>query len=224
MLTDMPMVTLLAGCLWYMRQRRFTALWICAALACLARETGVCIVIGYAGWLLFQRRYRSAAIMAAAVAPLLAWMGYVDAHTAAGRNFWSTYIGPARDLLAAFVRVRAYPEPAWIQAGVRITDEIALAGFVVGFVCGIALVRRGGPPAFVIVPFLGVAAILTCMSDQFTDVYGYGRLFSPVLLLLGWDALQSGKWVEFIPTLMILSRTVAIPVHETLLAFERFRS
>jgi hypothetical protein len=62
------------------------------------------------------------------------------------------------------------------------------------------------------------------MSDQFTDVYGYGRLFSPVLLLLGWDALESGKWVEFIPTLMILSRTVAIPVHETLLAFERFRS
>jgi hypothetical protein len=223
MLTDLPMVTLLAGFLYYMRRENLSILWALAALACLARETGVCVVIGYAAWLAWRRLYSKAAVMLSAAVPLMLWIAYVDFYTSPGASFWTSYVGPARDLIAAFVRVRDYPVSALIQAIIRILDIIALLGFLLGFGRGVLLARRGGRLAFIIVPFLAVAALLTSMNDQFTDVYGYGRLFSPVLLVLLWDALASKRWLDIAPAAMILSRTVAIPVHETLTALSRVR-
>ena len=223
MLTDLPLISLLAGFLWYARKGSFAALWILGLLACLTRETGVCIVVGYAAWLLTQRLYARAALMLTAMLPLLVWILYVNAHTTAGLSFWTTYVGPARDLLAAIVHLRTYPVSPAIQVGIQILDKIALAGIVLGFVQAILLARRGGPQAFIILAFVAVSAILTSMNDQFADVYGYGRLFSPVLLILAWDALASRRWLEFAPTLMILGRTLAIPIHETVTAFAHVR-
>lgn len=221
MLTDLPLVTLLIGCIWYLRSDEFAHVWMIAALACLCRETGICIVVGCAAWFLIRRRFAKSATMLAAAAPLALWTAYVNAHTPAGAGLLATWVGPFGNFASAVVRLRQYPAPALVQDAVRLLDEIALAGFVIGFAMACRFSRRDAQLACLAVPFLALCALLTSMNDVFTDVYGYGRLFSPVLALIVLDGFKRRSWSSIVPALLIDARVLVIPLAETARAVAR---
>ena len=73
MTVDLPFVTLFLGFAYYLRSGSLPKLWIIAALACLTRETGLCVVAGYAFYLLWRREYIKHLLFLTSMLPFAFW-------------------------------------------------------------------------------------------------------------------------------------------------------
>jgi len=162
MVIDVSLAALTAGFIWYAERKSPMKLFAVLACAALARETGILLIAGWCGWLLYQRHVLLAIQYAAAAVPAACWAFFVQMHTTKPGPVWLSPI-PLYGIFHSMVHPFYYP-PGLMQNLLVPMDRIALIGMLIalGFVFYDALrpaVRDHN--TFVALAFAGLALFLS---------------------------------------------------------------
>jgi hypothetical protein len=212
---DVATSSLAVGMIWYWRRTRYLAVWLILMLACLSRETGFILLGACVLAVLAARQWRRAAFFAMAGIPAAAWYWFVQAHAphVSARGDFTGWIGRGSRfgiLIRLFHPVAYSFDEPWAgiaQAG----DVLALAGMILAFGLGVWLWWKHKTSVHAITALLFVLSWPAVSSKQFWEnAYGYARPFSPLLALLGMNAVetegQRRRWIWLLPSLMVLPR------------------
>jgi hypothetical protein len=176
-----------------------STLWLIAATACLTRETGLCIVAGYAACLLWRRQFRTAAIIATSAVPLIAWDAFITVRTPGGDQSIYPFHYPGRAILEAVLHPNIYPVSPTLQTVLTAFDLTSLFAFLAILLLACTVLRRDPALGSIAIAFVTLALISSSLNGTipvFTEVYSYGRVFSPVILAVVVDALTRRSTLE----------------------------
>ena len=204
MVIDAPLTALCAGYAFYTLTGQPRKLYVVAALACLTRETGLILVAAICASELLRGRFRGAAAFATAALPCAAWYAYVQAHTAtypfpaSFKLFWSL------TQILAQQRQHLSGIPAAIPGSL---DLAALAGIWLAFVLAFHLaIKRLGPLEMANL-FFALLGMFLLSTPDWHQVYDFGRVFSPSLLLpLAVTGFKPG--LAWLPLALVVPRTL----------------
>ena len=206
MTPDIGLIALMVAFLLALHGRNERLLWFSLILAPLVRETGVLPVIGTV-----LARSSSAGLQRGcryllALAPALAWYVFVHAHVPP-QHFERSAI-PLSDIIGVLIQPRPYEGHAPLIAIVnQWADAIAVLGTLWGF--GLVLLRRRARDEAQMTGMLFVVmGIVLQRRDIWDHVFCFGRIYSPVLVLLLADGLLGYRRmsVALSPTLLTLPR------------------
>lgn len=202
MLVDEALATLFAGFLLCSDEKRWTRVWLLAALAALTRETGMILAAALVIDRGLHLDWRGAARFAASLIPAAAWYGYLFTGLPPDRAPVELGI-PIWGMVQRLFLLRAYPDPA-MQLLLRVTDFLALVGLAASIVLAIIWLRRCKPGPVSISVGLFVALALVLASPVYLyDPFGYGRPASPLLLWVMLEAVERGAWIALAAPLAI---------------------
>ena len=206
LVVDMPMAALCAGFAYYAVKDGFVVLAI-LAVAPLCRETGLFLVAAYAATCAIRRLWRHAALACALLAPFLTWTAFVNSRTPPHQ--YNGSLIPGIGMLHAFLSPQPYAEwTAWIWP-LRALDTIALAGVLLAFLAAIALaVRRWRDPVILAAGLLAGAGLVFQTAGMFEHVYGYGRVWGTLLVLLFLEGLRMRRALLCAPVWMMTPRVL----------------
>jgi hypothetical protein len=196
---------IVAACLFHRSGRELPFLAALAA-APLIRETGMLFTAAasFVAWR--EGGLRRASITAATAIPSIAWSAYVVARTEPDPTSWFGL--PFSALLARLVTPFAYPYQPWLSHALALLDFLALAGTAIAIVLGFRHLRDETLISTTASLFALLAVSLS-NPDVWTEVYGFGRTMSPVLLLTALHGLRNrSRWL-LAPMLLVVPRTVA---------------
>jgi len=160
---------------------------VVAILACasLTRETAAPIVAGYSLYLLTRLRIARSIAVACALLPAGAWFLYVTHGSAKSEAIHYLSWIPLHGFLERVVHPVAYPMVGWRNAVAISLDDIALLGVALLLIAiaRMALDARwdAGSPAIYL---LAIAVVFLGSRDVWIDAYNFGRVLSPLLLLV----------------------------------------
>jgi hypothetical protein len=213
LVVDGTLAALTAGFLCYSRTPSWKLFTILAAAA-LTRETGLLLVLACVASLAWRREFRRVAIFLLSAAPAVAWFLYVQTHATGG--IYAMSPTPLFAILRAFVSPLQYPAGTPFVGVVHAADYLALCGALVAISAGLFYGGRLiDSPRFAAI-LLAVLAVLLQRIDLWQNVYGFGRIFTPLFLCLAYAAARDRKIWLLAPTLMILPR-IAIQLAPQLL-------
>jgi hypothetical protein len=219
---DGVLAALCAGFVWFVETNPGWPLYALLLAAPLVRETGLLLLGGYVAALLLERRFRRAAVFSTAVMPTAAWYWLVARHTAPEPSRWLHEL-PLAGYLYQLLHPNSYSFLG-LPAGLVVTalDYVALVGVALAMVWALVLLRRKTvtPVALAIYGFAALAAILPT-GDFWFDAYGFGRILTPLLLLLAIESLRERRPSMALPMLMVTPR---IAVQLAVLAARVFRA
>jgi hypothetical protein len=179
------------------------------ALAPLARETGALLCAASALGQTGARGYRRALLSLAAAIPAVAWWVFVALGTPPDRVNWVAYF-PFSGILEAFLNGPHEPAQLPLRSVVVMLHYAALAGMALGIGLSAILWWRNRREALPIAGLLfALLAVQTGWADVWAHVFAFGRVFSPMLLVLGLRAVARGDWVLLAPLALTLPRTLA---------------
>lgn len=208
MTVDIAMATLAVWFALVAAAPRGAVWYVMLALAPLARETGYLLVAG-AMTASAQRRDLAAALRSAAAAiPGLLWTGYVTTSTPAGGTIEMGL--PFAGILFATRTALELPADSAAALFTVLVHGLAVSGLWLATACGAVLVWRRrhclGPLEAAIGLFAALALIV---ADQrmWADAYAYGRVFSPLLILLAAAAVEARSPWMAAPLAMVSLRT-----------------
>lgn len=174
------------------------------ACATLTRETAALIVVGYCLFLLTRRRFARSIAAACALLPAGAWLLYVT-HGAANSEAihyldWIPFYGFVERIL----HPQVYPLAVWKNDAALLFDFIALAGVALALiaVARMALQRRWNAEAAAVY-VLTIALILLRRRDVWEDAYSFGRVLSPMLLLIFIQQFRTRTLLALAPMALI---------------------
>ena len=178
------------------------------ALAALVRDTGLLLVAAYCLWLLVRKRVRRAVIFAAAALPTLAWYTYIALQTpppAHGRRI----APPLSGVLDRLVHPMTYPFSPVANSVIQGFDYLAVAGILLALAIAFPVARKTGFSsrgwAMVLFVLLGV---FVWQPGDWVEAYDYGRILSPLLILLALEPLDQFAWLPLAPLCLVLPRCV----------------
>lgn len=216
MTVDVALVALTAGFSVYARDGPPWKLGLIIALACLARETGFLLAAAVFAHALLRRERRTALVAVAAVVPTLLWFAYVQQRTQP-YDYRHSFV-PMSGIAAALREPAPPPIVRPGQAAERwrravgaykpTIDRIALLGAVLAFGLGFReLGRRPLDAIGLAAAMFAVMGVLIQRPDNWLHVYDYGRVYSPLLILLGLRGLEDRRiWPSLLATFMMLLR------------------
>lgn len=200
MLSDGPLVAAAAGLFYFAETGRWRAAWTVAALAPFIRETGLILTAAGCAVVLWQRRWRLAAAWACAPAAFFAWQHSIR-DLPAGLGF--SWKAPFASAIRLILQVTDYPYAPWLRRALQIADMASLAGFLVScaLVLAVAWRRRRewhcpeGVAWHAGALFGAAALVLVHLEPRhaWDDFYSYGRVFSPIFLVLLLDGLERNR-------------------------------
>jgi hypothetical protein len=184
-------------------------LYLVLVLATLAKETGFLLLAGYCLYQLFQRQWSKMIVMATAGVPAALWFLYVQGHTSDYATAWIQL--PFSAALEGMLHPALYPARRWYIAPF---DYLAWIGMLLAIFLAIARWRKDDPLSRAAFLFALLAAVID--FNVWQEVEGFGRAFTPLLLLLpmAWPS----RWA-LLPTLLMLPRAMVFSLSETLTAF-----
>lgn len=192
MTIDVVLAALVACFAWQVQSGRRRWLWLTVAAAPLIRETGLVLVAACVIVALWRREWSRAACWLIAAVPFVVWVAYVlsvfpETSTAPRALIPPQYVPQLRlGILLAFVSPEDYPNlTPGVELLVQILDRVCLLGVMAAAVLAAAQLRTTKWTETTLV--LGAfAAIVPALSGRqlWLPVYGYGRLLSPLFLLL----------------------------------------
>jgi hypothetical protein len=167
------------------------------ACATLTRETAVPIVAGYCLYLLTRLEIARSIAVACSLLPAGVWFMYVTRGSAKSEAV--AYLNPI-PLYGFFERIihpAVYSVVPWKASVATALDYVALAGVAL-LLISVARLRRWNPvsPAIYL---LAIAVVFLGSRDVWIDAYNFGRVLSPLLLLLfleDWRALASMAMID----------------------------
>jgi hypothetical protein len=203
MVIDVALAALTAAFIWYAERKSPLKLFAVLACAALARETGILLLAGWCGWLLYRRQILRAIGYAAAAVPAACWAFFVQMHTTQPGPVWLSPI-PLYGIFHSIAHPFYYP--AGLMENLLVPmDRLALIGMLIaiGFVFYDALrpaVRDH--TTFVGLAFAGLALFLSG-GDVWPEAGAFGRNFTPLLLIVTLSGILSHKWWRFLPLVLI---------------------
>ncbi len=212
---DIALCALTAAFAWHALSGGRRSLWVVLALAPLARETGVILLLGWCGWLLLRRQWRSALVFGAAAAPWLLWSAWVAQQTS------GAYLPPQPGVLLTVRELAAAPlehaRSAPLALMARALDWIALAAAWAAALLGLAQARRlrEDPCAPACLGF-ALLGLLLLNRSEWWRAYDHGRVLSPLLLLLASGAARDRRALSALPLAGALPRMLVLPASQLL--------
>ena len=183
MTVDVGLAALTAGFVLYSESRwKVLVILACAALT---RETGFLLAAGYGVFLLSRRRFGDSIWAAATAVPAMIWYVYVRSHTPPEPpSAFGSFI-PLGGWIERVAHPFAYNLPHWPALAATELDYVALAGvaLMLGHAARLALKRRWDARAVAIYVF-AVAITFIGSRSVWDDAYGYGRVITPLMILL----------------------------------------
>jgi hypothetical protein len=206
MSVDAALAALTLGAVCYAGTGRLRALIAVLVLAPLARETGLLLVAAFVLAAVWKREWRRAGLFAAAAAPAVAWQLFVFAHTAAVR--YETSFVPFSALWRAIVAPVRYPGyPAALAWTGVLLQYLALAGAVIAIVLAFRILsQKPADSAALAAVLFALLSIFLQRTDVWQSVYGFGRIFAPLYLLLAVLGLACRSRVWLLPLAMMAPR------------------
>ncbi len=174
--------------------------------AVLTRETAAPIIAGYAIYLLTRRRFMHGLLAAATALPAAAWYVYLSRLKRSPAPDYMDWIP-----LAGFADRVLHPTLSSIatfkSATAVLLDYAALLGVAIAMILAIRLAyqRRWDPRACAIYALAG-ALLFVRSRSVWEDVYAFGRVFSPLLLLTMLDELRANPWLACLPMFLTDTR------------------
>jgi hypothetical protein len=155
------------------------------ACAALTRETGLLLTAGLCLFLLSRRRFADLIWPAASTLPAIFWYVYVSRNvppeSLSGISSWI----PLAGWIERVAHPEAYPLPRWQALAAVELDYVALAGIalMLGHAAWLAWSRRWNARAAAIYVF-AAAVVLIRSRGVWEDAFSYGRVVTPLMLLL----------------------------------------
>ena len=199
MTVDVALAALVAG--WALTAARGSRWqWLALGAAPLVRETGVVLIAAAIVAALVERRPRHAALGAASALPALAWFAYVHARTPPF-DYANSFV-PLGGIVIALRALR----PTLLQA----LDALALAGIVLAFALAARWIRASPRGAAACAAALFAAlGVITQRPDNWAHAYDYGRVYTPLLLLLALEGAARRDWRWALPWALVAPRVLA---------------
>jgi len=209
MTVDLALTALAAGAFYFYLSNQTKKMLLALALACLTRDTGVVIVAGFAVNFLMRRQWHKAFATMAAAVPFALWFGYVMAvHPLQLPPWLPTH--PFRWTWGFLADPKPYPFSPAINAAVRLLDLAAMAGLVLAMAVAFsdAFGKALNPARLTNLLFAGVFVYLLAL-DEWTHVYDFGRIASPLAMNLLLYGAVSGRLWMLAPALLMSLRVAA---------------
>lgn len=157
-------------------RKRLDLCYLAIAVAPLARETGFALAAGWMLWAASKRAWPRVGTTLFAILPAVAWMGYVSGHAeGSGIHFLSAL--PLTGFLNRLIDVRMTP------AG--LLDHLALIGACWAFYVAVrVMLDAERPPIDWTIGVFALGCSLLAYPAIWSEAYAFGRILSPLLLLL----------------------------------------
>jgi len=205
---DLALASLTIGFALYVTEERPRELYLILALAPLARETGFFLTAAYCLAQLLERRFKRAFLYATSAVPALAWYAFLAGRTS-GPNVisWLTAL-PLVGLTNRMLHPVHYPASPAVALAANVLDELALAGALFSFVLAFWLLRKtwSWPLQFAVI--LMAAGGLNFSEPFWIEAYAFGRILTPLLVLLALFGVRSRSWITLLPLAMIVPRVI----------------
>jgi len=180
---------------------RVIAILTCAALT---RETALAIIAGYCLFLLTRHQLAKAVASACSLIPPGAWFFYVQHGTSAPHAL--TYLNwvPLLGFLERVVHPAVYSLGPWKNGITILADYLALGGIalVLISVARMAIGKRWNANAAAVY-VLALAVVFLRSPDVWVDAYNFGRVLSPLLILVFIERFDWRPFLALAPMLMI---------------------
>jgi hypothetical protein len=201
LVTDGALAALAAAFVLYWERPSWRMVLILAT-ATLVRDTGFLLLAGYCGRLLLERRWAMAVRYALCGVPALAWYLYLWAHTVPYAPILGVAWFPSA-LAAGFTNPLVYPPGTPFIPVLHAADLLVAAGLALGFCLTALLIFRGR-----LFPenLAGIFFVILGTLYFPQHVYDSGRVFTPMLLFLGIQALRGGSFLWLTPWLAVVPR------------------
>ena len=183
-------------------------------LACLVRDTGLLLVAAICIFELWNRRLALGALFASAALPMLAWYLFIRRifphRMHYGAPLWfASKLGPG--LFYRMLHPPRYPLPPLPETIARFGDVAALAAILLASILAILLILRTGAESPVVIAALLFTALVFVLTNRlyWTDVNGYARVLSPLLILIALPSLARETrqafpwWLALLPALVV---------------------
>lgn len=212
---DLALTALAVAFALYVKKGRPGAIYVVLALAALTRETGLLLTAAYCTSLLIERRFSRSLLFATSAAPALAWYAFVYSHTTAYiAKDWFTPV-PLGAIFDRMIHPVTYPFIPAIAWAASVFDECALAGMLLAFV--LAFWRPWSPSPAPAPMAVWLATIFITLSGLnlgppfWQDVFSFGRVFSPLVVLLALQTFSTRSWIRALPAALVIPR-ICLPL------------
>jgi hypothetical protein len=191
-------------------------------LAPLVRETGLLLWAAAVGAAVVRREWRRAGLWLPALVPALAWFGFVSARTPSV-PYPNSFV-PLQGIARAFLAPPGRGEPPADAAAVSplrarwrdvaplvasTSTRAALLGALVAIAMGLASLRTPGDPASLAAAAFATLAVFLQRPDNWLQVYDFGRVYSPLLVVLAMRAVGGGSRWGLLP-LALMAPSLAL--------------
>jgi hypothetical protein len=199
---DIALGAVTIGFALYLRNRsRPLLLLMVLVMAGVSRETGLLLIFACVGAALARKDRYQFLKYSATVLPALAWYGYVWLRVGSGRN--PDLSAP----LAALWKNIFHHDTSYIKHGliiIQLTYYLAVLGVLLAFVLVILHISAyaKSPEGLALLGFT-LLAIFVEPPGMFGQVYAFGRLLTPLLVLLGLEYFSTGDWRTIVPLCMV---------------------
>ena len=180
------------------------------ALAPLARETGIGLVLacGLAGLVKRSRGLTAAAVVSAL--PWLVWVaGFVHPRTRPDPFFWLS-LYPFQGIFERTLRFPGQVVPDHVGAWAGVFDYVAVFGMWLALAQAVTLLRSGKlDPVKLALATYALLVIFVGNPRVWSEAYAFGRVFSPLLIFLGLQAIRArSRWL-LLPLGLVALRVAA---------------
>lgn len=195
----------------YWRTGAWTKLFVVLLLSCLARESGIIFVGACCAAELFRRQLLRVVLWGSSALPAFVWYLYIrralPEPTHLGVPVWFAS-KPGPGIFHSMHQPPHYPLSPWLETVARFGDEISLGAILLASILALLYIRARPFDSLAIAAGLFVVLVfLLTNAVYWTDVNGYARVFSPLLLLVALGTLggESGLpwWAGLVPTILV---------------------
>ena len=183
MTVDIGLAALTAGFVLYSESKwNLLPILVCAALT---RETGFLLTAGYGVFLLSRRRFGDLIWAALTAVPAMIWYAYVRSHAPPEpASAFGSFV-PLGGWIERVAHPFAYNLPHWPALAATELDYVALMGvaLMLGHAVWLAWSRRWSARTAAIYIF-AAAIIFIGSRSVWEDAFGYGRVVTPLMILL----------------------------------------
>jgi hypothetical protein len=205
---DLALVSLAIGFALYVTEDRPREIHLILVLAPLARETGFLFTAAYVLAELRERRFNKAFLFATSAVPALGWYAFLTARTS-GYNVMSWLASlPLASLANRMLNPVHYASAPAVALAASLLDELALAGALFSLILPFWLLRKNWSWPLQWVAILMAVGSLNLGPLFWMEAYAFGRILSPLLVVLALFAVWSRSWAPLLPLVMVVPRVI----------------
>jgi hypothetical protein len=172
------------------------------------RETGLLLNAAAAICEARAREFHRAGLVLATVIPYAVWWIVVSMRTQPDPTNWFQYV-PGAGILTALWRGPSERADLPAREIVMALDYMALCGIALGTGLAVYLWQRDRNDKLALAALLfALLTVATGRDDVWAHVFAFGRVFSPLLLLLGMRAVAGRQLLLLAPVLLTLPRVL----------------